>query len=288
MKRCLACHTLHPASHGHCSRCGAVPAVVDGFTAYAPELAHGGGGFKATYFEELARLEGSNFWFRVRNDLILWVMQRYVPDLTSFLEIGCGTGFVLSGIARNFPGVELSGSEIFTAGLGFAAQRLPSANLMQMDARKIPFCEEFDAIGLFDVLEHVDQDDVVLSQIHHALKPGGMLFLTVPQHDWLWSRYDDYAFHLRRYNAGMLHKKVESAGFEIVRSSSFITSLLPAMMVSRLLAKKNDKPFDPTSELEIPSVLNWLFARILGVELAAIKSGCDFPVGGSRIVIAKK
>ena len=261
---------------------------MDGFTAYAPELAHAGGGFKATYFEELARLEGSNFWFRVRNDLILWAMQRYAPDLTSFLEIGCGTGFVMSGIARNFPGVELSGSEIFTQGLGFAAQRLPSANLMQMDARKIPFCEEFDAIGLFDVLEHVDQDDVVLSQIHNALKPGGMLLLTVPQHGWLWSRYDDYAFHLRRYDAVTLHKKVKSAGFEIVRSSSFVSSLLPAMMVSRLLAKKTDVPYDPTSELEISSGLNRLFAKILGAELAVIKSGFNFPVGGSRIVIAKR
>lgn len=261
---------------------------MDGFTAYAPELAHAGGGFKATYFEELARLEGSNFWFRVRNDLILWALRRYAPELTSFLEIGCGTGFVLSGIARNFPGVELHGSEIFTAGLGFAAQRLPSVNLMQMDARKIPFCEEFDAIGLFDVLEHVDQDDVVLSQIHNALKPGGMLLLTVPQHGWLWSRYDDYAFHLRRYDAVTLHKKVKSAGFEIVRSSSFVSSLLPAMMVSRLLAKKTDVPYDPTSELEISSGLNRLFAKILGAELAVIKSGFNFPVGGSRIVIAKR
>jgi hypothetical protein len=52
-------------------------AAVDGFIAYAPELAHEGGGFDATYFPVLVGLEEANFWFRARNELILWALEKY-------------------------------------------------------------------------------------------------------------------------------------------------------------------------------------------------------------------
>src|SRR5690606_22871969 len=116
-----------------------------------------------------------------------------------FLEIGCGTGFVLSGVADAFPAVRLFGSEIFTAGLEFAARRQPSVNFMQMDARSLPFLDEFDVIGAFDVLEHIVEDGQVLAQMREALKPNGIILLTVPQHEWLWSPVDEFACHVRRY-----------------------------------------------------------------------------------------
>ncbi len=158
MKRCLACNTLYVSSLADCSICGFKPLLVDGFYAYAPDLAHGGGGFKSSYFSDLARLEEANFWFQSRNQLILWALEEYCQNFQSFLEIGCGTGYVLSGVSKLFPHSTLQGSEIFIAGLGFAAARLPTVNLMQMDARDIPFQEEFDVIGAFDVLEHIEED----------------------------------------------------------------------------------------------------------------------------------
>jgi SAM-dependent methyltransferase len=59
------------------------------------------------------------------------------------------------------------------------------AVLFQMDARKIPFESEFDVIGAFDVLEHIEEDEKALAQIFHAVLPGGGLILTVPQHRFL-------------------------------------------------------------------------------------------------------
>jgi len=96
-------------------------------------------GFEAKFFAQLVEVETNNFWFRSRNRLIIWALQRYFPDARHFLEIGCGTGFVLSGIQQAFPNLTLYGSEIFTKGLEFAAQRLPNTQLFQMDARHIPF-----------------------------------------------------------------------------------------------------------------------------------------------------
>jgi tRNA G46 methylase TrmB len=113
-----------------CPSCGHTPALVDGFDSYAPDLAHEGGGFKENYFSDLANLEGANFWFQSRNNLIMWALKKYVPNFQSFLEVGCGTGYVLSGIANKFPNSILMGSEIFIAGLDFAAARLPSVKLI--------------------------------------------------------------------------------------------------------------------------------------------------------------
>ena len=56
-------------------------------------------GFKHHYFKELAELEAGNFWFRARNKLILWALNKYSQELQSFLEIGCGTGFVISAVS---------------------------------------------------------------------------------------------------------------------------------------------------------------------------------------------
>lgn len=289
MKRCLTCNTHYASSTSACPICGFGPVLVDGFHAYAPDFIHGGGGFKSSYFPELARLEEANFWFQSRNRLILWALKEYCQNFQSLLEIGCGTGYVLSGVSKQFPRSTLHGSEIFIAGLGFAAARLPSATFMQMDARSIPFEEEFDVIGAFDVLEHIEEDERTLAQVHAALKPQGFMLLTVPQHAWLWSPVDEYAFHVRRYTASDLHREVEAAGFQIVRSTSFVTTLLPAMMISRFLQKKvSDRDFDATAELKISPWLNSLFLRLLAIELTAIKKGFNFPIGGSRLVVARK
>lgn len=289
MKRCLNCNARYALTMRACPVCSSGPTLKDGFDSYAPEFAHGGGGFKSSYFSELACLEDSNFWFRSRNQLILWALRQYCPNFKSLLEIGCGTGYVLSGISKIFPNSTLHGSEIFTAGLNFAAARLPSANFMQMDARNIPFEGEFDVIGAFDVLEHIEEDERTLAQVHAALKPRGIMLITVPQHAWLWSPIDEYACHVRRYTASDLHRKIETAGFQIVRSTSFITTLLPAMMISRFIQKKStDRAFDASSELKIHPIINYLFNKILSLELYMIRKGLNLPLGGSRLVVARK
>ena len=63
MKYCLGCNTECLVSTADCHNCGLKPSFIDGFESYAPEFAHSGTGFKASYFSELARLEEDNFWF---------------------------------------------------------------------------------------------------------------------------------------------------------------------------------------------------------------------------------
>ena len=158
-----------------------------------------------------------------------------------------------------------------------------------MDARNIPYESELDTIGAFDVLEHIEEDKDVLRQIYKALKPGGSVFITVPQHKRLWSAVDVVACHVRRYGAGELDKKVADSGFEIILSTSFVSLLLPAMYLSRFLQRNEMKlNTDPMAELRINPILNKLFEWLLNFELALIRAGAEFPMGGSRLLVARK
>ena len=288
MRLCLRCRAGYGGGEWRCPQCGHEPQHIDGFPAFAPELIRGASGYDPAHFPELARLEAGNFWFRARNRLIIWATQRYFAGARSFLEVGCGTGYVLSGLAAALPGLKLSGSEAAGAGLAFAANRVPGASLMQMDARRIPFREEFDLAGAFDVIEHIEDDTAVLEALREAVRPGGGLLLTVPQHPYLWSEFDVRAGHVRRYRAAELREKVARCGFEIVKITSFVSLLLPFMMLSRLGQKRLEPDYDPLAELRIPYWLNRLLEGALGVERALIRAGVAFPLGGSLLVVGRR
>ena len=287
MKRCLACEALFEGAGWTCPKCGYQPALRDERYQFTEEPPDARAGFKPEYFARLAKIEASNFWFRARNELIQWALRNYFPDAKSFFEIGCGTGFVLAGIREDFPRMRLVGSEIFADGLVFAKARLPEVELYQMDARRIPFEREFDVVGAFDVLEHVIEDENVLVQMFNAAQPGGGLLITVPQHSFLWSASDQHAKHQRRYNRAELRRKVESAGFQIERITSFNSLLLPLMICSRM-QRKRDQDANPWREFEISSALNRTLESILSFERMMIKKGVSFPVGGSLLLIGRK
>ena len=290
MRVCLACGSTRIDEAWTCGDCGHRPATLDGYPAFAPDLAAENAGFRSEFFDELAALEARSWWFRARNDLIAWAATRFAPECDRFLEIGCGTGFVLGGIHAALPSAELWGSEIFSAGLAIAAERVPSARFIQMDARTIPFRDEFDVIGAFDVIEHIEEDEAVLREVNEALRPGGTLLLTVPQHPALWSPQDVHAGHVRRYTAAGLRRKVEAAGFEIVRAASFVSLLLPMMFASRLRMRgaTNDPDFDAIDTLRQPRAVNVALEAVMTVERSLIRRGLSFPAGGSLLMVARK
>jgi SAM-dependent methyltransferase len=288
MKRCLNCTWIFDSNEWLCPECGWQPGKSGFVPVFSSKLAQNNSGFKASYFAPIAALEVGNFWFCARNDLIVWALGKYGASVSSFMEIGCGTGFVLQGISCHFPKMRIVGSEIYPEGIAYAADRIAGGEFMQMDARDIPFVNEFDAIGAFDVLEHICEDEAVLEQIYRALKPYGVLLLTIPQHRWLWSWLDDYSCHVRRYTALDLHDKLVRAGFSITRSTSFVTVLLPLMFLSRLKQRGKGKSYDPHKELRVNPLMNRIFKGLLHLELWLIRMGVSFPVGGSRLIIATK
>jgi len=282
-----------PWPHGWtCKPCGFAVAHHNGIARLVPQIDGASEGFDPGLFGTLAQFEETNFWFVNRARLIVYFLGRYFPHAGSFLEIGCGTGSVLLRLRGAFPQLELAGSELFLQGLEFAYKRLKSdALLLQMDARAIPAVSEFDAIGAFDVLEHIEEDELAIAQIHAALKPGGGTIIAVPQHPWLWSPADDAARHRRRYARGELERKLQRVGFRILRSTSFMSLLVPMMLVSRLwlnLKGHSGGKLDPLSELKLPPWLNRGFSAILQLEVALTCAGVKWPIGGSRFVVAQR
>jgi SAM-dependent methyltransferase len=288
MKRCLACDAVFEAASDHCPACDWQPERKGGFDAYSPALDGTAEGFKPQYFEPLAALESSNFWFRIRNELILLLVREHFANVGNVLEIGCGTGFVLSALASELPKARIFGSEVHTRGLEFAAKRVPRAHLMQMDARDIPFREEFDLIGAFDVVEHIEEDDWVLRQMSTALRPGGGVLLTVPQHMVLWSEQDIAACHVRRYLRGELEGKLVSAGFRVLRSTSFVTLLFPLLLASRRATRSGHGEFNPSREFRMHPALNRTLYAIQRMEYHLISAGISLPFGGTRLIAAIK
>lgn len=288
MKKCLNCNTTHNESNWHCPNCGYSPDNLEGINCFASHLAKENTGFQDKYYDDLYELENKNFWFKSRNKLICWAMKRFFPNSNSFLEIGCGTGYVLSGIRDSVEDIRLIGSELFLSGIRYASNRNKDIEFYQMDARKIPFEDEFDVIGAFDVLEHIEEDEFVLAEMYRSIIHGGGIIVTVPQHPFMWSRADDCACHVRRYTVDDIKMKIEKCGFKIEKITSFVTLLFPAMMISRFLMCKKKFEYDPKGELKINPLLNVLFYLILTLERILIIMGIQLPFGGSLLIIGRK
>jgi SAM-dependent methyltransferase len=258
MKVCLACEARFESDGWVCPECGASP-PGDGFLRFSLTAGSAADAFPEQSFAHLPKQEEASFWFRSRNELIGWALRTYFPHARSFFELGCGTGVVLAELSARWPDVSFAGGEPFAAGLEIARARVSEVPLYQLDGRRLPFDEEFDVVGAFDVLEHVDEDDTVLAQMFQATKPGGGILVTVPQHPWLWSAVDEFSRHRRRYSSRGLVDKVELAGFQLLGKTSFVSLLLPVLALSRL-RDRGRTSYDPSTEYRLPGSVD----RLLG------------------------
>ena len=68
------------------------------------------------------------------------------------------------------------------------------------------------AAGLFDVVEHIENDVAFLSSVNQYLVSGGKLYITVPAYNALWSAEDTDAGHYRRYTLDSMGKTLKAAG----------------------------------------------------------------------------
>src|SRR5205814_8541492 len=101
----------------------------------------------------------------------------------------------------------------------------------------MPFGRDFALIGMFDVLEHIEDDIAALGSVRHSLAPGGRLLMTVPAAPSLWSRYDEESHHYRRYTEAHLRKALTAAHFQIEYITHFMSVTYPAIWVSRRLER---------------------------------------------------
>ena len=269
--------------------------LIDNIQCYAPELALENSDYPTEAFSILYELEKDNFWFNSRNRVIKNIVGNSMSNTnTSFLEIGCGTGYVLNNLFNNFPNMTFCGSEIYLEGIRFAKKRVPTSEIIQLDATKITFEDKYNGIGAFDVLEHIEDDIAVMKGVYKALKKDGRFFISVPQHQFMWSINDDIAFHKRRYSRKEIIEKLSHSGFEIEYITSFVCTLFPFMMASRFVKKYKKEEITreiiirEVKNLRVGSLINSIFSVMMKIDEFFINKKKSLPFGGSLIVVAKK
>jgi SAM-dependent methyltransferase len=246
------------------------------------------GGYDPSRFALLASLEERHFWFRARKTLISRLSARITSALPSgfrVLDFGCGTGSSLSALNAGAARGVVVGMDLFHQGLVVGMHR-GHKNLVQADASLLPFGQVFRLIGSFDVIEHIPNDVDVLRDLSRLLTPGGHLLVTVPAHPGLWSKLDDLSHHCRRYTEKELRTKLIESGFEIVRVSPYMATILPIVWFHRKFWHNAEQCFE--AEMQIVPIVNEILSGLLRLESEFVARGGRMPFGVSLVAIAKK
>jgi SAM-dependent methyltransferase len=233
-------------------------------------------------FDRMAELDQDHWWFLARRRILKTLIERVVrpPKNSRILEVGCGTGHNLA-MLKSFGSLEAS--ELDHCARALASKRLPG----KVKEAKLPDLSMFDRngydlIALLDVLEHVPDDLASLRAIHHRLKPGGALLITVPANPWMWSAHDSAHHHFRRYTRKQLQELFLRSGLEVQLLSYFNTLLFPLVAAARILGKitRKESADDRLPGPRVNAALNkifgleaWLLGRVplpFGVSLVAI------------------
>lgn len=238
--------------------------------------------------EKLSLIEESSFWFRHRNDVIHAMVRRFPPN-GPLLDVGGGNGHVAAGLkARGFPAlvVEPSGG-----GAGVAHQR--GLTVVRGGLKPGTFADgSVPAIGLFDVIEHIDDDVGFLSICRRSLADDGHLFVSVPALPALWSADDVYAGHFRRHTKSSLRVALASAGLEAVALTFFFSLLVPPVFLLRtlptLLGRRRLRDADAAfSHHGSPGAADFV-TRALAFETGFVAKGRSLPFGTSLLAVARR
>lgn len=231
-------------------------------------------------------LEDRSFWFAHRSACLAAVMRRFSPAGMLF-DIGGGNGFVArSLIDAGFPTVLVEPGEV---GARNARQRgLPAVICATLAAAHFG-SDTLPAVGLFDVLEHIDQDLDFLGEVHRCLVPGGRMYITVPAYPLLWSDADVAAGHFRRCTLTGWLKRVEAAGFTALFASYFFSPLPLPLFFARVLPSCFGRRSLPERNYaaEHHPRARGLTDRIWAAELRRLESGRSIPFGSSCLLVVE-
>ncbi len=239
-------------------------------------------------------VEDDSFWFQHRNHCICSVVEHFPPDENGVIfDIGGGNGFVALGLKK--AGYQVALVEPGVAGARNAKNRglenviCATTDSAGFEARSMP------AVGLFDVVEHIEHDVEFLISVKELLSDDGRLYITVPSYSWLWSNEDITAGHHRRYSIKTMSDTLRSAGFEVEFSTYIFRFLpLPIFLLRSLPFKLGiTKQRQTSGETEREhvggnsfrtKVLDFLLAR----EVKKLRQKRAMKFGGSCLIVARK
>lgn len=270
-----------------CIECGFEVLIEDGMVVFHPEDSGTHDGMSPCIYDGLMEIEDSHCWMKARKNLIKLVLEKYISRTDKIIDIGGGTGGMARYLIRN--GYEnISVGEVHLRGLEYA-KRCGVKNRYQFDVTKAPFSEHFNVVVMFDVLEHIDDDDLAIKNIYKILKKGGVVIVTVPAHMWLWSKQDALVYHRRRYEVDRLKELFIKNGFKILKVNSFFISILPLLFLRTFISKDDGiiKDDDFKNMFYVNPVVNFISEKILNIEIKLL-SDTSMRYGTNIILVGKK
>lgn len=235
------------------------------------------------------QIEENSFWFKHRNNCIVTVVDLYSSGET-FFDIGAGNGFVSYALQKTGKNVVMiePGEQGCINGKGRGIEQILCGTFQDIQLKGA----SIGACGFFDVIEHVEKDLDLLVSLNPYLKPGGMVYITVPAYKFLWSKEDIDAGHYRRYTRKSIKCILKNAGYNIIYSTCLFSFLPLPIFLSRTLpyrlkihsAKTNHQKQHTNSN----SFFSGIIDRMLGWEINQIKKKKSIPFGSSCFIVAQK
>jgi SAM-dependent methyltransferase len=177
--------------------------------------------------------EGMGVWADIRLEAInsLLVSRK----LSTIWEVGAGNGSVCIGLSKL--GHETIAVEPLYGGAKYIANQGLVSFCSTLEELKLPN-SSIEAIGVFDVLEHIEDPLAMLQEFSRVLGKDGLLFITVPAHQFLFSKYDSSIGHYRRYSVSELESSLTAASFDLVEARFLFSFLVPLAWLLRVLPEK--------------------------------------------------
>jgi len=237
------------------------------------------------HYQQDSRLADDAWWWSARRAILERVIGRFITDVPQpeILEVGCSTGSnlgMLSGFGK------VSALEISDTAAAECRERFPSIPLFR-DPIPAPLGQKFQIICAFDVIEHIEDEEITVKWLHDHLNEGGLIFVTVPAMQFLWSQYDVDAHHYRRYDKHRLEVAL-SERFSIEYMTYFNTHLFPPIALVRMLQRAgilNLRGKD--KEIGSGRMANSILREIFAAEKMWIPH-MSLPFGVSLLAVARK
>jgi SAM-dependent methyltransferase len=164
------------------------------------------------------------------------------------LEVGCSSGFLLKDLRKSLPHALLIGSDCVRRPLERLARDVPDLPLLFFDLVNCPLADNgVDAVVLLNVLEHIENHEAAVQQLHRILKPGGVAVIEVPAGPHLYDVYDKVLMHWRRYTLRELVSLMEGVGLRVVDRSHLGFFLYPGF---RWVKKRNQRFLNEPPEVQ--------------------------------------
>lgn len=240
---------------------------------------------KDSYSSQEGNLEAEGFWAATRAKKIRKILNLQSIDL--MWEVGSGHGNVAI-LLKNY-GIAVIAIEPLEQGTLVTANSGIRSYMGTLDKLQFPK-DSIKCIGIFDVLEHLENPNEVLDEIYRVLEPGGLLVTSVPAHQWLFSDFDKSIGHFRRYSRKEIVSTLEDSGF-LNNMTRFIFSflVLPAFVLRTVPSKfgrKHTSAETKETTRNHQKVLK-LLQPILAL-LLILENFLRIPFGLSLISVSKK